>query len=233
MAHLSTIQSSSIHNLQSSLFSKLPSLQNMCVSLHPIFLCAIHASHSNLGYNKLTNLPFDLFAPLERLQLLNLTGNAIQLLPRDIFAYNSVFFRSGWSPPVAMLSNCTQAGGVQSPSVLGRSFCSMTDAVGHVIDGFASFVCQPIHDRLQLPPHSFATITLASTTTCQSVTSLILPASKIVDVSPQFFDGLPNLKNVDLSNNPLKTIPDSVRVVHHLGATNTHRCCRCYLDCRP
>ncbi|XP_022735415.1 probable disease resistance protein At4g27220 [Durio zibethinus] len=59
---------------------------------------------------------------------------------------------------------------------------------------------------------------------CQKLTTLLLSANSLEQIPESFFAYIPNLKILDLSNNPLVNLPNSISNLENLNALMLHRC---------
>ncbi|XP_022734760.1 probable disease resistance protein At4g27220 [Durio zibethinus] len=59
----------------------------------------------------------------------------------------------------------------------------------------------------------------------QKLTTLLLSANSLEEIPESFFAYIPNLKILDLSNNPLVNLPNSISNLENLNALMLHGCC--------
>ncbi|CAK9804670.1 Platelet glycoprotein V [Anthophora quadrimaculata] len=142
-----------------------------------VFLSTTLLVHLNLGDNRLTELPSDVFHPLHQLQYLNLTRNRLHILPRALFQDLDQLEEIGLSQNRLSVL----------PYQVFASSKSLTrlDLSGNLL--------------VSLPDHSFRPN--------KHLQQLDLSGNRLTKLPPRLFSGLSQLKILQLSDNEIDTIP--------------------------
>ncbi|CAK9819493.1 Platelet glycoprotein V [Anthophora plagiata] len=142
-----------------------------------VFLSTTLLVHLNLGDNRLTELPSDVFHPLHQLQYLNLTRNRLHILPRALFQ------NLGQLEEIGLSQNRLSV----LPYQVFATSKSLTrlDLSGNLL--------------VSLPDHSFRPN--------KYLQQLNLSGNRLTKLPPRLFSGLSELKILQLSDNEIDTIP--------------------------
>lgn len=141
------------------------------------FLATTFLAHLNLGDNRLTELPSDVFHPLQQLQYLNLTGNRLTTLPRASFQ------GLDWLEEIDLSRNRLSVLPYQV-FALSKSLARL-DLSGNLL--------------VSLPDHSFRPN--------KNLQELVLSANRLTKLPPRLFSGLNQLKILELADNEIDTVP--------------------------
>lgn len=141
------------------------------------FLATTFLAHLNLGDNRLTELPSDVFHPLQQLQYLNLTGNRLTTLPRASFQ------GLDWLEEIDLSRNRLSVLPYQV-FALCKSLARL-DLSGNLL--------------VSLPDHSFRPN--------KNLQELVLSANRLTKLPPRLFSGLNQLKILELADNEIDTVP--------------------------
>lgn len=141
------------------------------------FLATTFLAHLNLGDNRLTELPSDVFHPLQQLQYLNLTGNRLTTLPRASFQ------GLDWLEEIDLSRNRLSVLPYQV-FALCKSLARL-DLSGNLL--------------VSLPDHSFRPN--------KDLQELVLSTNRLTKLPPRLFSGLNQLKILELADNEIDTVP--------------------------
>lgn len=141
------------------------------------FLATTFLAQLNLGDNRLTELPSDVFHPLQQLQYLNLTGNRLTTLPRASFQ------GLDWLEEIDLSRNRLSVLPYQV-FALCKSLARL-DLSGNLL--------------VSLPDHSFRPN--------KNLQELVLSANRLTKLPPRLFSGLNQLKILELADNEIDTVP--------------------------
>lgn len=141
------------------------------------FLATTFLAHLNLGDNRLTELPSDVFHPLQQLQYLNLTGNRLTTLPRASFQ------GLDWLEEIDLSRNRLSVLPYQV-FALCKSLARL-DLSGNLL--------------VSLPDHSFRPN--------KNLQELVLSTNRLTKLPPRLFSGLNQLKILELADNEIDTVP--------------------------
>lgn len=154
------------------------------------FRATAHLERLDLGDNRLTDLPSDVFHPLHQLQYLNLTGNRLAALPQQLFRYVNCL------QEIRLAANLL--------SVLPyQAFASARELERLDLSG---------NRLVSLPDHSFQPN--------QQLQELRLAGNRLTKLPSRLFSGLVQLKVLDLADNEIDALPRSLfnglTVLEHL-----------------
>ncbi|KAL0111597.1 hypothetical protein PUN28_013059 [Cardiocondyla obscurior] len=173
--------------IRASVLERVPRLRGLVWSSSEVkrvepgaFRATAHLERLDLGDNRLSDLPSDVFHPLNQLQYLNLTGNRLAALPQQLFRHLSRL------QEIRLAANLL--------SVLPyQAFASTKELLRLDLSG---------NRLVSLPDHSFQPN--------RQLQELKLANNRLTKLPPRLFSGLVQLKVLDLADNEIDALPRSL-----------------------